>query len=110
MVTAAWDFPLPEKLDWRRSSAAPSPQFHPAEQRFQRRDPADPRNKIEDRLHQHRPRADPGRTADDDRGPAADQRAAQPHARGRAPTRCGIAVAPIWLVLYQQRSPPKTYH
>src|SRR3546814_5945535 len=107
MVHYAWYLPLPEKMEWRRSSAAPSPQFHPADKRFQRREPDDPRNKIEDRLHQHRPSADPGRKADDDRGPAADQREDQQHARGLAPTRLGIAVEPILAVLIHKRSPQR---
>src|SRR5690606_13348275 len=107
MVTAAWGFPLPEILDWRRSSAAPGPQLHPAQQRLQRRDPYDPRHKIEDRLHQHRPGANPGRKADDDRGPARDQCEDQEHARGLAPAWLGIAVELVLAVLIHKRSPQR---
>src|SRR3546814_19018612 len=81
MVTAAWDFPSLEIWDWRRSLAAPSPQFHPAQQRFPRRAPCDPRHELEDLLHKHRPAADTGREADADRGTARDQPKDQEHAR-----------------------------
>lgn len=68
-----------------RARSAPAAEFHPAQERLERRDPDDAGGDVDDRLERPVERADLGGEAGDQDNPESDEREDREHADGLAP-------------------------